>query len=385
MRQQWMNDLHDRMEHYEKKAPGGLLGDIKREMSARGIRPLSVSSPEKHRTVWLKRFAAVASIAVLSLMAWHLTPDCEKYNPQRAHLSTDDVNSDENILQAFLPLLTQKYPTSKALPRETLHRFIASDMPVEEISQVVEETSVDTLPQDERKVEHTAHISKESDVVDAPLFASARHSKNSGFSLGIGITSSAADNQQQRTWLNMESIAFSPNDAENEQRPDIMEPSFLSAQNNVENTHYRQPVNYTEDTIEAAKQEINKMTFAYKQMNLMLQANGYDLDSFKPLFIDKFIASLADDLNTANALMVLYSLVKEANQLVRSRDVDYERLGNISSTLKDMFYVLGLDINRRVLSKDELEVYQQYLSYKKEKNFEKSDELREKLINLGIL
>ena len=44
MRQQWMNDLHDRMEHYEKKAPGGLLGDIKREMSARGIRPLSVSS-----------------------------------------------------------------------------------------------------------------------------------------------------------------------------------------------------------------------------------------------------------------------------------------------------------------------------------------------------
>jgi hypothetical protein len=242
MRQQWMNDLHDRMEHYEKKAPGGLLGDIKREMSARGIRPLSVSSPEKHRTVWLKRFAAVASIAVLSLMAWHLTPDREKYNPQRAHLSTDDVNSDENILQALLPLLTQKYPTSKALPRETLHRFIASDMPVEEISQVVEETSVDTLPQDERKVEHTAHISKESDVVDAPLFASSRHSKNSGFSLGIGFTSSAADNQQQRTWLNMESIAFSPNDAENEQRPDIMEPSFLSAQNNVENTHYRQPV-----------------------------------------------------------------------------------------------------------------------------------------------
>ena len=151
------------------------------------------------------------------------------------------------------------------------------------------------------------------------------------------------------------------------------------------NTHYRQPVNYTEDTIEAAKQEINKMTFAYKQMNLMLQANGYNLDSFKPLYIDKFVLSLADDLNTANALMELYALVKEANQLIRTREVDFEKLGNISATLKDMFYVLGLDIERRILSKDELEMYQQYLQFKKDKNFEQSDLLRNKLIELGIL
>ena len=151
------------------------------------------------------------------------------------------------------------------------------------------------------------------------------------------------------------------------------------------NTHYRQPVNYTEDTIKAAEQEINKMSFAYKQANLMLQANGYKLDSFKPVYIDKFIASLADDLNTANALMELYNLVKEANQLVRSREVDYEKLGNISATLHDMFLVLGLDINRRVLSEEELKIYQDYLNYKKEKNFEKSDALREKLIELGIL
>ena len=151
------------------------------------------------------------------------------------------------------------------------------------------------------------------------------------------------------------------------------------------NTHYRQPVNYTEDTIEAAKQEVNKMTFAYKQMNLMLQANGYDLDGFKPLFIDKFISSLADDLNTANALMELYSLVKEANQLMRTSAVDFERLGNIAKTLTDMFYVLGLNIERRILTEEELELYKNYLQFKKEKNFEKSDEMREKLIQLGIL
>ena len=135
----------------------------------------------------------------------------------------------------------------------------------------------------------------------------------------------------------------------------------------------------------AAKQEVNKMSFAYKQMNLMLQSNGYDLNSFKPLYIDKFILSLADDLNTANALMELYSLVKEANQLIRSKEIDFEKLGNISATLKDMFYVLGLDIERKILSNEELKLYQNYLEFKKEKNFEKSDELRQKLIELGIL
>ena len=151
------------------------------------------------------------------------------------------------------------------------------------------------------------------------------------------------------------------------------------------NTHYRQPVNYTEDTIEAAKQEISKMTFAYKQMNLALQANGYDIESFKPLYIDKFLLSMSDDLNTANALMELYSLVKEANQLVRSKEIDYEKLGNISMTLKDMFYVLGLDIERKILNDEEKALYQDYLRYKKEKNFEKSDELRNQLIELGVL
>ena len=151
------------------------------------------------------------------------------------------------------------------------------------------------------------------------------------------------------------------------------------------NTHYRQPVNYTEDTIKAAEQEINKMRFAYKQMNLILQVNGYNLDNFKPLYIDNFILSLADDLNTANALMELYGLVKEANQLIRSKEIDFEKLGNISKTLNDMFNILGLDIHRRILNEDELKLYKDYILYKQEKNFEKSDEIRKQLINLGIL
>ncbi len=71
--------------------------------------------------------------------------------------------------------------------------------------------------------------------------------------------------------------------------------------------------------------------------------------------------------------------------MIRTKDVDFEKLGNISQTLHDMFYVLGLDIERRVLSEEELQKYQQYLAYKKEKDFANSDLLRAELIELGIL
>lgn len=68
MREQWEKDLQSRLGDYRKKAPEGLLGDIKKEMAQRGICP---SSAEAHCLVlpmWLKAVAAVvvivASVAV---------------------------------------------------------------------------------------------------------------------------------------------------------------------------------------------------------------------------------------------------------------------------------------------------------------------------------
>ena len=245
MKQQWMNDLHDRMGHYERKAPGGLLDDIKREMAARGIHSLPVS-PENHQTVWLKRFAAVASIAALTLMAWHMIPHREKHAPQRAHASASNKTySDENIIQATAPLLAQEHHAPKALPRETQHRLIDSDMPMEEVSAIAEDTIASAPQQGEHKVEHTAHISGERDAIAHPLFASAPRSKSGGLTFGVGFMGAAAGSRQQGAWTGMETFAFSPmDDTEDKQRHDLMEPSFLLAQHNAGNTHYRQPVKW---------------------------------------------------------------------------------------------------------------------------------------------
>ena len=151
------------------------------------------------------------------------------------------------------------------------------------------------------------------------------------------------------------------------------------------NAHYRQPVNFTDETVNAAIQEVNKMQMAYKQMALKLQLEKVNLEEGKPLYIDNFINALADDLNTANALAELYNLIKEANQTIRSREIDFVKLNNQFKTLTDMFSVLGLNITYVKLGNKELDLYNQYLQAKYEKNFAKSDEIREILISMGIM
>ena len=150
------------------------------------------------------------------------------------------------------------------------------------------------------------------------------------------------------------------------------------------NTHYRMPVNFTEDTVKAAVQEVNKMSMAYKQAALALQVNGYNLQSGKAN-MEAFVNALADDLNTANALSELYNVVKETNQLLRTRPVDYDKLLNNFKTLTDMFYCLGLDIKYVELSDGDKALYKEYNLSKENKDFARSDELRKVLIEKGII
>ena len=149
--------------------------------------------------------------------------------------------------------------------------------------------------------------------------------------------------------------------------------------------HYRQPVNFTEETVLAASQEVNKMKMVIKQMALKLQTSDVDLDKGKPTYINKFLESLADDLNTSNALTELYEVIKLANQEIRKRDVDLNLLNDLFKTLNDMFYVLGLDIPYVKMQQNDKILYQNYLEFKNIKDFEQSDKIRNLLVEKGIM
>ena len=149
--------------------------------------------------------------------------------------------------------------------------------------------------------------------------------------------------------------------------------------------HYRQPVNFTEETVSAAISEINKMKMVNKQLALKLQVNDIGLTSGKATYIDNFLLALSNDLNTSNALSELYNVIKLANQELRTRDADLNKLNDLFKTLNDMFYVLGLDIGYVKLDENDRKLYQKYLKSKENKDFEESDRIRNILLERGIM
>jgi len=150
-------------------------------------------------------------------------------------------------------------------------------------------------------------------------------------------------------------------------------------------THYRAPVNFSTDLLESNKNELVKMTNTLKQLAVKLQAEEKPLEGYKASHITPFLETLADDLNTSNALSELYGVIKLANQTLRQKDADIAVIGELFQTLKDELYILGLDIPYPVLTSDDKKLLKDYNLAKEKKDFETSDKLRVILAQKNIL
>ena len=151
-------------------------------------------------------------------------------------------------------------------------------------------------------------------------------------------------------------------------------------------TYYRSPVNITNETISSSKAEIEKMSKTYANLAVKIQLSNGSLNNNTPKEkIDPFLNALADDFNTSNALMHLYSLLKNINIELRKNPSDLKELEEQFSTLKDMLHILGLNFDYPLLNDELKNIYSQYNEAKKNKDFAKSDSLRDILIKYHIL
>lgn len=149
--------------------------------------------------------------------------------------------------------------------------------------------------------------------------------------------------------------------------------------------NYRAPLNVSEETIATAQKELNKIENAYKQSKLLLSVNDFDDDRFAEEEFNEFIKCMEDDLNTPNAYKVVFDLVKKLNALIRKKPLDVDMLSKLTNSLDKMLYVLGIKIEYTKLSEEDKNDYLAWEEAKKEKNFEKADEYRNKLIAKGII
>ncbi|MCI6878756.1 MAG: cysteine--tRNA ligase [Solobacterium sp.] len=150
-------------------------------------------------------------------------------------------------------------------------------------------------------------------------------------------------------------------------------------------TQYRDDVNVSDEIIESSKAELNKIITAYKQACVKLEVNDIKVDGVDEDAYKRFMDAMADDLNTPNAYAVIFEIVKNINQLVRVKEINFEALGKEVNTLVRCMNVLGIVLPDMTMSDDDKKMYQEWMDAKSVKDFKKADELRAQLSQKGIL
>lgn len=150
-------------------------------------------------------------------------------------------------------------------------------------------------------------------------------------------------------------------------------------------THYRNPLNMTDDVIAGVRKEVSKVENATKNASLYLQVNHVPAHDYKKETVDAMVNALEDDLNTSLALTQVLDQVKVLNQVMRVREKDNDVIATEYATLVKMGNVLGFLFEGTKLSEEDIALYEQWNAYKKEKNFDEADRVRKDLTERGIL
>ena len=152
------------------------------------------------------------------------------------------------------------------------------------------------------------------------------------------------------------------------------------------NAHYRSPLNFSADLMEAAKNSLERILEAAgklsdrkdngaaeniteEELALLKEAEG---------FVTKFEAAMDDDFNTADALAAIFELVKFANTNV-DENSSREFAGGLYEELFKLSDVLGLKIEKKeeILDKEIEDLIQERQAARKAKYFKRADEIRD--------
>ncbi len=160
--------------------------------------------------------------------------------------------------------------------------------------------------------------------------------------------------------------------------------------------HYRSPINFSKTLMEAAKSSMERVYTCLenleffgnnaKEKALLDSEKEYvkKLDDFKQKYID----AMDDDLNTADAISVIFEIVAEANKAITANSgSSLEAISYTKDLIRELGGVLGLFVNDK---KDEISpeieaLLEERKLARAEKNWAKSDEIRDKLKEMGVI
>jgi len=157
------------------------------------------------------------------------------------------------------------------------------------------------------------------------------------------------------------------------------------------NAHYRSPLNFSADLMEAAKAGLERIRTAVAKLNGIAGEGEITAEENEKLkkadeFTAKFEAAMDDDFNTADAIAAIFEFVKFINVDVDSSNTKAfaEAVSKKLHTLTD---VLGLIVDKEeeILDSDIEALIEERQNARKEKNFARADEIRNELLEKGII
>jgi len=145
-------------------------------------------------------------------------------------------------------------------------------------------------------------------------------------------------------------------------------------------THYRLPINFNDDLFEESKNINDKLKNVLKQANLVINTNGLVInDNIKD---SEFESIMDDDFNTPNTITYLLELVKKLNSAIRNKE---DNITEFTSKILVICKVLNLHYDMSSFSDEDIELYNNWNKARIEKDFEKADLYRNKLVEKNIL
>jgi cysteinyl-tRNA synthetase len=141
--------------------------------------------------------------------------------------------------------------------------------------------------------------------------------------------------------------------------------------------HYRSPMNWNQEALEGAEIALKRLYKLYIELDPSPELTGKEeLGKISIKYQQEFKEYLEDDLDTPRALSLLWDIIKDENL----SPVDKK------ATILNFDKVLGLgfeNLKEEKIPEEIIKIAEERELARKNKNFKKSDDLRDKIISLG--
>ena len=158
--------------------------------------------------------------------------------------------------------------------------------------------------------------------------------------------------------------------------------------------HYRSPVNFSEPLLQQAASALERLYTAKFQMAFLLEnATAETATEAELAWIDAlvkykhdFIAAMDDDINTADAIAVIFELVRDLNSNLDATSSQPAIIAG-QNLFAELTTVLGLAVKEKETNLDAAveDLIAQRQAARKAKDFKRADEIRDELLAQGIV